>query len=82
VTWIDPCAGYRAELVGRLRDGEIFQEGNGSDGARLRWIVSDICPASFRWRAEVSRDDGVHWYQVIELLANRVQEKTCTTTSA
>jgi len=42
VTWIDPCAGYRADLVGRQRGDEIFQEGKGSDGAALRWI-SAIC---------------------------------------
>ena len=82
VTWIDPCAGYRAELVGRRREGAIVQEGNGSDGARLRWTFSDIRPASFRWRAEVSRDDGACWYPVIELLAYRVLEEPCTTTSA
>jgi hypothetical protein len=71
VTWIDPCAGYRAELVGRAQDGGIFQEGTGSDGARLRWIFSDIAPGSFRWRAEVSRDEGATWYKAIELLAHR-----------
>jgi len=71
VTWIDPCAGYRAELTGRPRGGEIFQEGSGSDGARLRWIFSDVQPASFRWRAEVSRDAGATWHRALELLARR-----------
>jgi len=70
-TWIDPCAGYRAELIGRPKDGGIFQEGTGSDGARLRWIFSDIVPNAFRWRAEVSRDDGASWFRAIELLAQR-----------
>jgi hypothetical protein len=70
-TWIDPCAGYRAELTGRARGGEIFQQGSGSDGARLRWIFSDVQPESFRWRADVSRDAGASWYRAIELAASR-----------
>ncbi|HJY76169.1 MAG TPA: hypothetical protein VKE95_06020 [Burkholderiales bacterium] len=74
VTWIDPCADYRAELLGRQRGDEIFQEGKGSDGAALRWIFSDLQPDSFRWRAEVSRDEGAHWHKAIELLAHRVKE--------
>lgn len=72
-TWIDPCAGYRAELVGRRRNDEIFQEGSGSDGARLRWIFSDIRPDSFRWRAELS-PDGAQWHKAIEMLARRARE--------
>jgi hypothetical protein len=74
VTWIDPCAGYRAELIGRPHNGGIFQEGIGSDGAKVRWIFSDIRPDSFRWRAEISRDDGAHWYKAIEMLAQRAKE--------
>jgi hypothetical protein len=71
VNWIDPCANYRAELVGRPLDAGIFQEGSGSDGARLRWIFSDIGADSFRWHAEVSRDSGATWYRALELLARR-----------
>ena len=74
VTWIDPCAGYRAELVGRQRGDEIFQEGKGSDGAALRWIFSHLRADSFRWRAEVSRDEGAGWHKAIELLAHRAKE--------
>lgn len=74
VTWIDPCAGYRAELVGRPRGDEIFQEGEGSDGAALRWIFSDLRADSFRWRAEVSRDESAHWHKAIDLLAQRTKE--------
>jgi len=73
VTWIDPCAGYRAELVGRPRGDEIFQEGTGSNGAGLRWIFSDIRPDAFRWRAEVSSDNGAHWHKLIDMLAQRIE---------
>ena len=72
VTWIDPATGYRADLVGRPDGDGIFQEGTGSDGAHLRWIFSDVEPRSFRWRAEISRDDGASWHKALELLAHRV----------
>ena len=72
VTWIDPCAGYRADLIGRPRDDEIFQEGTGSDGLKLRWIFSDIGRDSFRWRAEVANDDAAHWHKFIDMLAQRI----------
>ena len=71
VTWIDPCAGYRAELIGRPKGDEIVQEGKGSDGPGLRWIFSDIRADSFRWRAEVSSDEGAHWHKLIDLHAQR-----------
>jgi hypothetical protein len=71
VTWVDPAAGYRADLIGRAQPGGIFQEGTGSDGARLRWIFSHIRERSFRWRAEVSRDEGASWHKALELLAER-----------
>jgi hypothetical protein len=71
VTWIDPATGYRAELVGRADGHAIVQEGSGSDGARLRWIFSEIDGRSFRWRAEVSRDQGASWRKAIDLLARR-----------
>jgi hypothetical protein len=72
ITWIDPAAGYRADLVGRAHGDGIVQEGTGSDGVRVRWIFSDIARRSFRWRAELSRDQGASWARAIEMLAQRV----------
>lgn len=74
VTWIDPCAQYRAELVGQRRGGEIFQEGTGSDGMQLRWIFSEMSADGFRWRAELAGADGTRWHKAIELLARRTRE--------
>lgn len=75
VTWIDPATGYRADLTGRASAEGILQEGSGIDGARLRWIFSDIRPDSFRWRAEISRD-GAPWHKAIDLLARRMAAGT------
>jgi hypothetical protein len=75
VTWIDPAAGYRAELIGRADGNGILQEGTGSDGARLRWIFTDIAERSFRWRAEIARDAAAGWHRAIELIARRLDAR-------
>jgi hypothetical protein len=72
VTWIDPCADFRADLIGRAQGDGIFQEGTGSNGMHLRWIFSDITRVSFRWRSEISMDAGGSWNKVIEMLAKRI----------
>ena len=60
--------------MGCLKGDEIFQEGKGSDGTWLRWIFSDLRPDQFRWRAEISRDEGASWHKAIEMLARRTKE--------
>lgn len=72
VTWIDPRNGFSARLTGCERNGEIFQEGQGSNGTRLRWIFSDVRPDTFRWRAELSRNGGETWFRALELQACRL----------
>jgi len=72
VSWIDPCSGFRATLVGCWRDGEIYQEGVSADGGLgLRWIFSEIRTGAFRWRAELSKDAGRSWFKALELQAKR-----------
>ena len=36
------------------------------------WSFSEITPQSFRWRGEVSVDDGASWRLDVEFLAHRV----------
>jgi hypothetical protein len=73
ITYIDPCSGYQAKLIGRPRGDEIVQEGSGSDGALLRWVFSEISPNAFRWYAEISRDDGATWHKALEMFAQRTR---------
>jgi hypothetical protein len=73
ITYVEPYSCSRATLVGRLVGNRIVQEGTGSDGSRLRWVFSDIGPDTFRWHAEVSRDDGVTWRKALEMLARRTR---------
>ena len=73
ITYIDPCSGYQAKLIGQLTGDEIVQQGTGSDGALLRWLFSDIRSNAFRWYAEISRDDGATWHKALEMFARRTQ---------
>ncbi len=52
-----------------------------ADGGRLiRWIFSDIGPASFSWRSEVSADGGGTWRLEQELTASRQKGAAWPTT--
>jgi hypothetical protein len=71
VTWLNPVSGATNTLVGRRRGEEIVQEGADTDGSRIRWTFSEIGPRSFRWRGEVSADDGKSWRLVVEFFGRR-----------
>jgi hypothetical protein len=71
VTYVEPHSCSRATLIGRLAGDRIVQEGSGSDGSHLRWVFSDIRSDTFRWHAEVSRDDGATWRKALEMVALR-----------
>ena len=73
ITYVEPYSCSRATLVGRLAGDRIVQEGNGSDGSHLRWVFSDIGSNTFRWHAEVSRDDAVTWRRSLQMVARRVK---------
>ena len=72
VTWLDPRNGYSARLSARLHDGDIVQEGQGSNGTHVRWTFSHIRADAFHWHAEVSRDQGVSWFRILDIEAHRI----------
>lgn len=62
IAWMHPASGEYVHMIGRRMDHLIVQEGIGPDPRRReRWIFSEITPASFSWRGEVSLDDGASW---------------------
>lgn len=75
VFWFNPDDGFRAELIGRRRDGEgsdIVQEGHFPDGTPIRWTFSEITSDSCRWRGQRLEPDGKTWRLQVEFNARRI----------
>jgi hypothetical protein len=62
--------GAVVHMLGRQIGDEMVLE-QADSGRLTRWIFSDIRPASFRWRSEVSIDGGGTWRLEQELTASR-----------
>jgi hypothetical protein len=73
VTWVNPVAGLRDELIGRRQGETIVQIGSHADGTPIRWIFSEIASDSFRWTGEALQPDGVGWRLEGEFRARRLQ---------
>jgi hypothetical protein len=56
--------------IGRRAGDEIVLVSD-EDDPQLRWRFTDIGPASFRWRGELSRDGGASWELDEEMRATR-----------
>ena len=59
-TWVEPVNGRVRRFIGRP-DGADIVLLSAEDDPQLRWRFTDITPESFRWRAEISRDNGTTW---------------------
>jgi hypothetical protein len=71
IQWIDPVAQAYLAMIGRPSGEDIVQEGRDGAGGLRRWSFSQIRPDSFRWRGEVSADDGQSWFLNMEYFARR-----------
>ena len=72
VSWFNPVAGLRDELVGRRQGATIVQIGSHADGRPIRWVFSEITANSFRWTGEALDDDGAGWQLEGEFCARRL----------
>jgi hypothetical protein len=71
ITWINPVTGVTNTLTGRKQGEEIVQEGKDADGPLNRWIFSEVTAHSFRWRGEISTDEGKTWRLGAEFFGRR-----------
>ena len=71
VAYCGPVTGSLRTFTARMVDDEIVLEGRSSDGHLVHWIFSEITPATFRWRGEVSRNNGVTWTLYEEMRLQR-----------
>lgn len=70
-TWVEPVNGRVRRFIGRPDGAEIVLLSDEED-PQLRWRFTDITPDSFRWRAEISRDQGASWEFDEEMRAVRI----------
>ncbi len=72
IQWTDPVTQNFLKMIGRGQGDDIVQLGTGPDGNLIRWSFSEITPDSFRWRGEISADEGATWRLNVEFTASRV----------
>lgn len=72
IQWTDPVTRNFLGMIGRAAGDDIVQLGTRPDGQLIRWSFSEITPDSFRWRGEVSADDGASWRLNTEFTAARM----------
>ena len=73
IQWTDPVTQSYLSMIGRRQGEDIVQLGKDADGQPIRWSFSEITAGSFRWRGEVSPDNGKTWRRVVEFVAKRSQ---------
>ena len=59
-TWIEPVNGRVRRFIGRPVGHEIILLSD-EDEPQLRWRFTEITNHSFRWRSEISHDQGTTW---------------------
>ena len=72
IQWTDPVTQSYLGMIGRREGSDIVQLGRSPDGNMIRWSFSEIVQESFRWRGEVSVDNGMTWRLDVEFLARRL----------
>ena len=59
-------------MIGRKEGSDIVQLGTSPDGNPICWSFSEITRESFRWRGEVSLDNGATWRLDVDFLARHI----------
>ena len=72
IQWTDPVTQNFLHMIGRQQGDNIVQLGTRPDGNLIRWSFSEITPNSFRWRGEISADNGASWRLQVDFSARRV----------
>ena len=71
IQWTDPVTRNFLQMIGRAEGADIVQLATRPDGQLMRWRFLEITPNSFRWRGEISSDDGASWRINTEFTAQR-----------
>ena len=73
IQWTDPVTRNFLPMIGRAEGTDIVQLATRPNGQLMRWCFLEITPDSFRWRGEISADDGATWRVNTEFIAQRRQ---------
>jgi hypothetical protein len=71
IQWTDPVTRNFLQMIGRAEGRNIVQLGTRTDGQLLRWSFLEIESDFFRWRGEISADQGASWRINTEFTAQR-----------
>ena len=71
VAYCGPVTGSLRVFTASMIGDEIVLEGQGTDGHLIHWIFSEIKRETFRWRGEVSKNNGLTWTLYEEMRLTR-----------
>lgn len=73
--WISPMHNTVMQFTGGKVGDDIVLESREEGGETIRWIFYDIERDEFRWRADVSIDNGKSWNTTTEMRIFRISRK-------
>lgn len=71
VAYCGPLTGSLRVFTASMIGDEIVLEGQGTDGHLIHWIFSEITRDTFRWRGEISKNNGLTWLIYEEMRLTR-----------
>jgi len=71
VAYCTPVRGSIRTFTARMIENEIVLEGRSPEGYLTNWIFSEIKRDTFRWRGEISKNDGLTWTLYEEMRLTR-----------
>lgn len=69
--WIGPILGKLRTFDVQVNGDEIELVGTDDRGMPMHWVFSDITNRAFRWRSQITEDDGESWRIVQTMKAKR-----------
>jgi hypothetical protein len=71
IAYLGPLTQTCRTFTARMVEDEIVLEGRNADGHLIHWIFSEITSSTFRWRGEISENDGLTWRLYEEMRLKR-----------
>lgn len=69
--WVGPILGKLRTFTVRENEGEFVLVGMDDQSTSMQWVFSDVTEHTFRWRSQITEDDGATWHIVQTMQARR-----------